>query len=322
MLAHTSKIRDDLELDVLELKLHWCVRAHSYIDAYRTGRIYENPTPAPWAINDPRRRTFKRNCTDGTDACKKRKRNYAKNLKRLKQLNETTHGDYEVEENKFMDWSDDELKQVGAVRNQGSCGSCWAFATSAAVETQMNYKNNRTGAIRRAYPEQYLVDCATNNYGCGGGWPSAAMEYIREYGTPRGAAYPYAGKVTKCKAGLTLEKPISSVTDLTGNVAAAMNFITNNGPITACFFVCNGFYSYKSGIYTTDCTPSSPGFLGGHAVAIIGYGTNAAGINYWLVRNSWGADWGLGGYFMIERGADIAGFETWELMGPTTVLLP
>ncbi|CAJ0565822.1 unnamed protein product, partial [Mesorhabditis spiculigera] len=57
MLAHTSKIRDDLELDVLELKLHWCVRAHSYIDAYRTGRIYENPTPAPWAINDPRRRT-------------------------------------------------------------------------------------------------------------------------------------------------------------------------------------------------------------------------------------------------------------------------
>ncbi|CAJ0565823.1 unnamed protein product, partial [Mesorhabditis spiculigera] len=310
---------------------------------------------------------FKRNCIDGTTACKQRKRNYAKNLKRLKELNETTNGDYEVEENKFMDWSDDDMKKmvfpidgmpkpqtdnldlsdpvqlrnkraaaanfdwrtttaVNPIRNQGSCGSCWAFASVAALETQMNYKNNRTGALRRSYSEQYLVDCSVTYWGCGGGYPSAALTYIKNYGTPRGAAYPYVsgttGDTTECMTGLTLEKPVSAVSIFTGNVSQTVTFIKNQGPVTACFYVCNSFYAYASGVYTANCTPNSPGFQGGHAVAIIGYGTTAAGVNYWLARNSWGTDWGINGYFMIKRGADVSSIESWEITGPRTVLLP
>ncbi|CAJ0565919.1 unnamed protein product, partial [Mesorhabditis spiculigera] len=212
---------------------------------------------------------FKRNCTDGTTACKQRKRNYAKNLKRLKELNETTNGDYEVEENKFMDWSDDDMKKmvfpidgmpkpqtdnldlsdpvqlrnkraaaanfdwrtttaVNPIRNQGSCGSCWAFASVAALETQMNYKNNRTGALRRSYSEQ------------------------------------------------TLEKPVSAVSIFTGNVSQTVTFIKNQGPVTACFYVCNSFYAYASGVKMTR--PSVLLFLGLATVALGSFGSDLDGV--------------------------------------------
>ncbi|CAJ0565820.1 unnamed protein product, partial [Mesorhabditis spiculigera] len=87
---------------------------------------------------------------------------------------------------------------------------------------------------------------------------------------------------------------------------------------TTAFYVCKNFYYYKSGVYTTDCDPNNPDYEGGHAVTIVGYGTSSQGVPYWLVRNSWGTNWGMQGYFWMKRGTDPSSFESWGNTDPHT----
>ncbi|CAJ0576218.1 unnamed protein product, partial [Mesorhabditis spiculigera] len=301
---------------------------------------------------------FKRNCTDGADACKQRKRNFANNLKRIKKFqknNTDTKEEFGVTE--FADWSTADLKKlvinpdkmpapldsivvpepkrskratatafdwrtkgvVTPVKNQGQCGCCWAFAASAAVETASNIINKRYNASQRSYSEQQIMTC-TQSSPCNGGWPATALNSIKTKGAARTATVPYTGKETACPS-VAVDMPVNTVVDMTGNVASALSFVGTTGPITAAFYVCEDFYYYTSGIYSTNCTTSSANFLGGHAVTIMGYGTNSAGVNYWLVKNSWGTNWGMAGYFQIKRGTDTCKFETWGLSAPTAKVI-
>jgi len=91
--------------------------------------------------------------------------------------------------------------------------------------------------------------------------------------------------------------------------------VYNNGPIVATYSVCQSFYTYFSSssnipyAYTTQCSTSSSDYVGGHAVTIVGWGTDPKGVSYWLVANSWNTYWGDKGYFKIQRGVNLCGFE-------------
>jgi len=179
------------------------------------------------------------------------------------------------------------------VRNQGSCGSCWAFATTAMVETHM--RMNGWGSVDLS--EQELAVCASNVGGCGGGWPSTAMKYIKEKGVASEAQYGYnAGPVyapgsSICSSSSKFVK--ENLFDISANVRgeARMAQALANGPLVIAFAVGSDFFSYSSGIYNGHCADTI-----NHAMTLVGYTDD-----YWLVRNSWGTGWGMGGYVAIRR---------------------
>ncbi|CAJ0950388.1 unnamed protein product, partial [Mesorhabditis belari] len=272
-------------------------------------------------------------CSAGEAGCKQRKQNFGKNMKKMAAWNKTCTTDDDCHHTLgwtcFTGHSKEELQMasvgnfdwrttgaVNPIKDQEQCGDCWSFASVAAIEITSNYVNGRINASRRQYSEQWLTDCSTTN-GCDGGWPSNALAYVQTHGIPRGAADTYKGIVTSCPKSIALEKPVSAQSDLTGNPVTIQQFVLSKGPVTAAFMVCEDFMYYTSGIYSTDCTETNPNYLGGHAVTIIGYGTSATGVDYWLVRNQWGTGWGIGGYFQIRRGKDTSSIEAWGVTGLT-----
>ncbi|CAJ0576254.1 unnamed protein product, partial [Mesorhabditis spiculigera] len=205
--------------------------------------------------------------------------------------------------NDNVDWRD--TGAVSDIRNQGQCGSCWAFAATAAVEIQENFWSGRTGSKRVDYSEQYLIDC-TDAGSCKGGWPGKALKRIKQKGFVRESEVPYDAHDDQCPPHLHFEFPVNDIWDVTGNVDHILECVDIVGPVTASFKVCDDFFSYKGGVYNRDCKDKA----GGHAVTIIGAGTTSAGVDYWLVRNSWGKAWGEQGYFKIKRGVDLCSFES------------
>ena len=105
-----------------------------------------------------------------------------------------------------------------------------------------------------------------------------------------------------------VESPDGSVSWLENAVA--------KGPVTVGFIVVNSFFSYSSGVYyDADCTRNSPSYAGGHAVVVVGYGTDPKDGDYWIVRNSWGTGWGNQGYILMARNrGNLCELESW---GPT-----
>ncbi|XP_008329714.1 cathepsin L1-like [Cynoglossus semilaevis] len=196
-----------------------------------------------------------------------------------------------------VDWRTDGL--VSPVRNQGSCGSCWAFSSMGALEGQMK---RRTGVLVPLSP-QNLIDCSTTdgNYGCRGGFISKAFSYvIRNTGVDSERFYPYEQKNGKCrysvkgKAGSCSdfhilphgdEKTLQAVVASVGPVAVAVNAMLSS------------FHLYRGGLYNVpSCNPR----LINHAVLVVGYGTDA-GQEYWLVKNSWGTAWGEEGFIRLAK---------------------
>ena len=100
-----------------------------------------------------------------------------------------------------------------------------------------------------------------------------------------------------------------------GSVSWLENAVAK-GPVTVAFIVVKSFYSYKSGVYyDADCTWNSPNYAGGHAVVVVGYGTDPKDGDYWIVRNSWGTGWGNQGYILMARNrGNLCELESW---GPT-----
>jgi cathepsin B len=189
---------------------------------------------------------------------------------------------------------------VGAVRNQGSCGSCWAFATIEAFEDRLCIAGKASPLVPRS--PQYLLDCDTAEQGCNGGNPNSAWSFLVKYGSPSEACYPYQGAKkacpSKCKNGsaITTNKATAVVTY--SSVAAVQADIQSKGPVETYFMVYEDFYYYKSGIYS----PTTSSQVGYHAVKVIGFGVDSKSGNYWLVQNSWGTTWGESGYFRIKAG--------------------
>lgn len=190
---------------------------------------------------------------------------------------------------------------VTAIKDQGQCGSCWAFSTVASLEGQWFL----SGKTLTSLSEQNLVDCSQNwgNFGCGGGLMDQGFTYIHDNGGIESEAdYPYTAMDGKCAfdsskvaATLTNCKDISS-----GDEGALANAINMIGPMAVAIDASHmSFQLYQDGVYYEPNCSSQ--FLD-HGVTAIGYGTDStSNDDYYIVKNSWGTSWGMNGYIKMSR---------------------
>lgn len=201
-----------------------------------------------------------------------------------------------------IDWRAENL--VTPIKNQQACGSCWAFSAVGAMEGQHSKKTGKLVSLS----EQNLVDCSQKfgNYGCNGGWPNEAMEYvIWNKGIDTEKLYPYTGQDGNCNynssnTGANFTKVIN-ITQ--GDVNGLLNAVGTIGPISVAVDVVNDFQFYSHGIYeSTECMNDHDDL--NHAITVVGYGMTSTGKKYYTIKNSWGTDWGVSGYIYFSRDID------------------
>lgn len=189
------------------------------------------------------------------------------------------------------------------IRDQASCGSCWAFSTATAFQERLC----RAGGTNKLMSPQYLVSCETNSYGCDGGYIYYAWNLIKSTGIVAEECWPYSSAsgtvvddcLTSCKvSGKSFTKyRCSSVANIAATESSVKQAVYDKGPISSSFTVYEDFYYYDTGIYQH----TSGQELGGHAIVIIGYGEQN-GVKYYICQNSWTQYWGENGYFRIKIG--------------------
>lgn len=179
---------------------------------------------------------------------------------------------------------------VSAVKNQGSCGSCWAFSAAGALEGQHFIRTKKLIPLS----EQNLMDCSGryNNHGCHGGWPSAALRYVQDnHGIDTESAYPYEGHVGYCRYRRTaIGATVSAVERVPRNEEALAHALAEKGPVSVCVDA-SKFQHYRGGIFSDR----SCGRHVNHCVLAVGYGHD-----FWIIKNSWGG-WGEHGYMRLAR---------------------
>jgi C1A family cysteine protease len=198
---------------------------------------------------------------------------------------------------------------VGAVKNQGQCGSCWAFSTVASMETSYFLRFNKFVS----FSEQQLVDCASSygNHGCNGGLMPFAYEYIIDNKLTTESAYPYRGVQGTCRASSMTEKyGIDSFAQINPVDVNGLMAGLDQTVVSVAIEVQNDFMFYNSGVYHST---SSCGQQLNHGVAAVGYNSQSSD-PYFIVRNSWGPGWGLGGYVRMALGS---GSGTCGIANPT-----
>lgn len=207
-----------------------------------------------------------------------------------------------------VDWRDE--GKVSIVKDQGSCGSCWAFSTTGAVESAWAIAN--PDSEMQLFSESQLVDCATGEWlssGCNGGWYYWAYDYLRSYKLETEADYPYTPSDQACaydaSKGVTNVSSYSCVSDLgTGGTRTAIQAAIAQGPSNVAVAAGNQYFqTYTGGVLSSTKCPT---FID-HAILAVGYGQTETGTEYYIVKNSWGADWGEEGYIRIEATTDGAG---------------
>lgn len=183
---------------------------------------------------------------------------------------------------------------VTGVKNQGQCGSCWAFSAVGALEGYWF----QTKGVLLSFSEQQLVDCSTaqGNHGCNGGLMDYAFNYVKANGLQTEANYPYTAQDGRCKGTGTPAVTISGYTDI-GHSDAALQAASAQYVVSVAVDAQNWSF-YSRGIYShLKC-----GTQLDHGVTLVGYGS-ANNEDFWIIKNSWGQSWGENGYIRLERGA-------------------
>ena len=212
---------------------------------------------------------------------------------------------------------------IGTPREQGRCGSCWAFSSAEALSDRFCVQ---TGA-NETLSVEYLMDCNTANNGCGGGLLDDSWKFMATTGLPTDSCVPYqeeagplptgpipCGAVQRCLPGggdknfvlHAAKGGAYPVGNFTSDVDGMQRDLMANGPISVAFQVFSDFHSYRAGVYTRTAAGQLDG---GHAVKIVGWGVDPEGGPYWTVANSWGPTWGMQGFFNIKRGVNECGIE-------------
>ena len=189
---------------------------------------------------------------------------------------------------------------VTPVKDQGQCGSCWSFSTTGGLEGAFQVANGKL----TSFSEQQLVSCDKVDAGCDGGLMDNAYDWItKNGGLCEESAYPYTsggGEGGFCK---------KTCTDVAGSAPTkhndvdmsdtAMMAALNIGPVSVAIEADqSAFQLYKSGVLTSTACGTNLD----HGVLAVGYGTYTDGTDYYKVKNSWGASWGMSGYILMERG--------------------
>ncbi len=184
-----------------------------------------------------------------------------------------------------------------SVRNQQTCGSCWAFTTQAVNEGCFNKWNSRLQAF---FSVQELVDCDTTNHGCKGGWFDGAFNFFKTHTIIYDNSYPYKNVQQSCQ----YTKGMSGDTNLyvTGydwyqqgrkDISAYYNML-KKGPVAVAVDANNAWFKYKGGVFNSPCSTAV-----NHAVTAVGY--QCASSCYFIIKNSWGPTWGEYGYIKIQH---------------------
>jgi len=209
-----------------------------------------------------------------------------------------------------VDWR--ERGVVSDPKNQGSCGSCWAFATTEQIESYAAINNVSLTKLSA----QEVTTCTPNPLNCGGSGgcrgsiPQLGYNYVQLFGLASNADYPYLSGVTglagRCKYDVERRTPVVAITGYDtlppNDMEAAMSHLATVGPL-AIAADASRWQLYGSGVFS-GCDYGSNIALN-HAIQLVGYGTDSADGDYWLVRNSWGSLWGEHGYIRLQRESSV-----------------
>ncbi|KAI3413231.1 Papain cysteine protease [Globodera pallida] len=233
---------------------------------------------------------------------------------------------------------------INKLQDQSNCGSCWAVATASVFNdryciNRLKQGLNTNSSLASSYfSATDILSCSPNSYGCDGGSPYHAWNWVKSAGVVSGTdyptksgckPYPFAPNsrtayttpncTSKCSntawsPSYSADRKYSTATGFlqgpSSTVTAIQKEIKKNGPVVASMKVYSDLYYYSTGVYTATSTT----YDGGHAVRLIGWGvqtcTDGTSQDYWLAMNSWNTDWGQRGLFQIAKGVDECGIES------------